>query len=163
MSRIWVCTLQHPSKLIYRNLLGVKFARRQNRHCIFLCCGSALFWCRSTCGSLPKFYICWKIGKNYFMHSTANLQCFSFLANGKGVMILSILDCILKISGKSKNAWNWFWPGSGKMKRVRPNGRSRRQLKQAKLLRKCSAHYSHSTNFINAKLIYLFRNLKYSP
>ncbi len=34
-----------------------------------------------------------------------------------------------------------------------PNGRSRRQLKQAKLLRKCSAHYSHSTNFINAKLI----------
>jgi hypothetical protein len=36
-----------------------------------------------------------------------------------------------------------------------PSGRSRRQLKQAKLLRKCSAHYSHSTNFINAKLIYL--------
>ena len=44
-----------------------------------------------------------------------------------------------------------------------PNGRSRRQLKQAKLLRKCSAHYSHSTNFRNAKLIYLFRNHTYSP
>ncbi len=75
-----------------------------------------------TCGSYPKFYTCGKIGeKIVLLFSAIPVTVFFLTTSCKGVMILSILDSILKFSGKKvKNtcAWNRYLSGSVKMMRI---------------------------------------------
>jgi hypothetical protein len=47
-------------------------------------------WCRSWSGSGSAIFT--------FIYSNASLRCFSFLINGKGVMVVSICESILKFS-----------------------------------------------------------------
>jgi hypothetical protein len=59
--------------------------------------------------------------KNPFTYSNASLQRFFFLIDGKGVMIITIFDSILKFSVKSKNTCAWNRYRSGKMMQIRPD------------------------------------------
>jgi len=102
MSRIWVCTLQHPTKLNYRNLLGGEVCRMAEwtLHFPLLWIGIVLMPIRARIGIktmpihtriLPQVLHMLENRKNYFYSQQCQFTMFLlFLTNGKGVMILSI-------------------------------------------------------------------------
>ncbi len=120
-------------------------------------------------GSYPIFSNCWKIGKKYLLfdtsiHSNARLRCFSFLISGKSVMILSILDSIVKCSGKSQNAfaWNWYRSGSAGSGSASPEYRSRSGSVKIKRIRILNTAFSYllprsSQSLFTRKLKYHLR------